>query len=29
MKKFVQRSYYGGVRESALERLSKEDRRDY
>lgn len=29
MKKFVQRSYYGGLRESVLEQLSAEDRRDY
>lgn len=29
MKRFVQRSYYGGLRESVLEQLSAEDRRDY
>lgn len=29
MKKFVQRSYYGGLRESVLEQLSAKDRKDY
>ena len=29
MKKFVQRSYYGGLRESVLEQLDPKDRKNY